>query len=87
MARGPKGEHRPGDPAQAAIAAVQIATEEIAEQSDLPPPFPPPPKDAAPVSLGRYGGLKGGPSRASRLSMQVRNEMAKLGTQARHQEG
>lgn len=40
-------------------------------------------KDPAAVSLGRRGGLKGGPARAKKLSKKRRSEIAKQAAQAR----
>jgi hypothetical protein len=40
-------------------------------------------KDPAAVSLGRRGGLKGGPARASKLSKKRRAEIARKAAKAR----
>ena len=40
-------------------------------------------KDAAAVSLGRRGGLKGGPARAKKLSAAKRSAIAKKAAKAR----
>jgi hypothetical protein len=40
-------------------------------------------KDPAAVSLGRRGGLKGGPARAAKLSEKKRSEIAKKAARAR----
>lgn len=40
-------------------------------------------KDAAAVSLGRRGGLKGGPARAKKLSKKRRSEIAKKAARVR----
>jgi hypothetical protein len=40
-------------------------------------------KDPAAVSLGRRGGLKGGPARAKKLSAKKRSEIAKKAAAAR----
>jgi len=40
-------------------------------------------KDPAAVSLGRRGGLKGGPARAAKLTPEQRQESAKRAAQAR----
>lgn len=42
-----------------------------------------PEKDPAAVSLGRRGGLKGGPARAAKLSAKKRSEIAKKAAEAR----
>ncbi len=41
------------------------------------PAKPETPKDPAAVSLGRKGGLKGGPARAAKLSAEERSEIGK----------
>ncbi len=77
MARGPKGEQRPNDPAQAAVAAVRIALGEVDEKlTDAG-------KDPAAVELGRRGGLKGGKARAARLTAQERAAIARKAVEAR----
>lgn len=40
-------------------------------------------KDAAAVSLGRRGGLKGGPARAKKLSKKKRSDIARKAAKAR----
>lgn len=54
---------------------------------DKPPPdspaAPKPEKDPAAVSLGRRGGLKGGPARAKKLTAQERSEIGKKAARAR----
>jgi hypothetical protein len=40
-------------------------------------------KDSAAVSLGRRGGLKGGPARAKKLGKKRRSEIAKKAAEAR----
>lgn len=87
MARGPKGERRPDDPAQAAVMAVRIATGEIAETVDesgtsgrlststL--------KNPAAVEFGRRGGLHGGRARADKLSAEERTAIAARAARAR----
>jgi hypothetical protein len=72
MARGPKGEQRPNDPASAAVVTIQIALGEIAESIE-----PTREKDQAAVSLGKRGGLKGGAARAAALSPERRREIAR----------
>jgi hypothetical protein len=79
MARGPRGERRPDDPAQAAVRAVQIALGETDEAIDESATR----KDPAAVSLGRRGGLKGGRRRAETLTADVRREIAKKAAAAR----
>ncbi len=79
MARGPRGEVRPDDPAQAAVAAVRIALGEVAQQIDPRPG----PKNPAAVALGRLGGKKGGSTRAAQLSPERRSEIARLAAAVR----
>lgn len=73
MAKTPK---RPRDPLQLAKLIGDIATGQITEKTDDG-------KDAAAVSLGRKGGLKGGKARAAALSPKQRSEAAKKAALAR----
>ena len=78
-----RSSNPPSDPNQAAFRAIQIATE-----SDPPEPAPVPPDEApkknpAAVSLGRLGGLKGGPARAASLSAKKRRLIAVQAAEAR----
>lgn len=41
-------------------------------------------KSPAAVALGRKGGMKGGPARASALSQEERTKIARMGGQARY---
>ncbi len=79
MARGPRGERRPEDPAQAAVLAVRIALGEVEEKLDAPATT----KDPAAVALGRRGGLKGGAARRASLSEDERKRIAKKAAAAR----
>jgi len=79
MARGPRGEKRPDDPAAAAVLAVRIATGEVEEKLDATATK----KDPAAVALGRRGGLRGGKARADKLSPKQRREIAKRAAKAR----
>ena len=63
-----------GDPNQTAFRVVQEATGQ-AQPADG--------KDPAAVSLGRRGGLKGGPARAEKLSKKRRAEIAKKAAKKR----
>jgi hypothetical protein len=63
---------------ETAFAVVQQATGQAPPQ---PPPKPE--KNPAAVTLGRLGGLKGGKTRASRLSAEEKKRIAKLGATAR----
>ncbi len=74
MPKGPKGEKRPADTVAAAIIVAKIATGDIVEASLLEDDAY---KDPAAVSLGRRGGLKGGASRAKKLSAEKRSEIAR----------
>jgi hypothetical protein len=70
----PKHPKRPRDPNQLAKLIVDLASGEKAEAA---PPPPDPNKDAAAVSLGRRGGLKGGVARAASLTPEQRQEIAR----------
>jgi hypothetical protein len=87
MARGPRGEKRPDDPAAAAVRVVQIATGEVIEalansgigvHAAMHKP-----KDPAAVALGRKGGKIGGKARAAKLTKAERVEIARLAAAAR----
>ena len=66
-----KRSRMPRDPAQLAKMVVDLAT------GNAPPEPAAPPKDPAAVSLGRRGGLKGGPARAKKLSKKRLSEIGK----------
>jgi hypothetical protein len=87
MPRGPRGEKRPEDPAQAAVRSVRIAIGEITESLDANPTgevrFERKPKDPAAVALGRLGGQRGGRARAERLTEVERKEIARKAATAR----
>lgn len=70
---------RPRDPNQLAKAIVDEATKERPAEIKSEDP----PKDPTAVSLGKRGGLKGGPARAKKLSKARRREMAKKAAEAR----
>ena len=74
MATKPK---RPRDTNQLAKFVVDLAT------GDIEPPKTDEGKDAAAVSLGRRGGLKGGKARAKSLTSEQRAEIARKGAEAR----
>ena len=67
MAKGPKGEKRPGDSVGAAVMVGKIATGEIADEVTDDG------KNKAAVELGR----KGGEARAKKLNKKRRVEIAK----------
>jgi hypothetical protein len=74
MAKHPK---RPRDLNQWAKHMVDLATGNV-QESD-----PDQGKDAAAVSLGRRGGLKGGKARAAKMSAERRAEIARKAAKAR----
>lgn len=74
MARHPK---RPRDPNQLGKRIVDLATGQVTDTS------PDVGKDPAAVSLGRRGGLKGGPARAERLDDRRRSEIAAKASRTR----
>jgi hypothetical protein len=79
MARGPRGEKRPEDPAAAAVMTVQIAIGELQEELEEHAMV----RNPVAVSLGRLGGLKGGQARANKLSPERRREIAQLAASRR----
>jgi hypothetical protein len=87
MARGPKGEKRPDDPAAAAVLAVRIAVGETAESVDdlatAAHRSARRPKNPAAVALGKLGGERGGKARAEKLSSDERREIARRAAAAR----
>jgi hypothetical protein len=77
MPRGPKGEKRPADVIGAAVIVGRIATGEIEDRKNESE------KDAAAVSLGRRGGLKGGKARAAKMSPEKRTAIARKAAESR----
>jgi hypothetical protein len=71
---------RPRDPLQLAKLIGDIATGQIEEKTDDG-------KNAAAVSLGRKGGLKGGKARAIKLTPKQRSEIARVAAKARWKKG
>jgi len=71
---------RPRDPNQLAKTIVDIAIGEVEDRDPTPEEQG---KDAAAVSLGRRGGLKGGKARAERLTKVRRSEIAREAAKAR----
>ncbi len=69
---------RPKDSNQLAKLVVDIATGEVERPEDKPTG-----KNVAAVELGRLGGLKGGRSRADKLTAEKRSEIAKKASKAR----
>lgn len=76
MAKGPRGEKRPGDVIGAAVKVMKIATGEIEEELDDEG------KNKAAVALGR----KGGKARAKKLTKKQRSEIAKKAAAIRWRE-
>jgi len=70
MAKGPRGEKRPADVIGAAIMVAKIATGEIEE-------------NLVRRAHTRKGGLKGGKSRAQKLTPERRSEIARIAASAR----
>ena len=77
MPKGPKGQKRPGDVIGTAIKVAKIATGEVEDEK----------QEAAPLPRGKAGGLKGGMSRASKLTAERRSEIAKKAAAARWLKG
>jgi hypothetical protein len=75
-----RSRKRPRDLNELARAIVDEATGETPAQPDDDG------KDPAAVTLGRRGGLKGGPARAKKLSAKKRSEIAKKAAAARWKE-
>jgi hypothetical protein len=71
---------RPRDPAQLAKLMIDIASGEVKDRKPEPSLEG---KDAAAVSLGRRGGLKGGKARAERMLPERRAEIARKAAKAR----
>lgn len=71
MPKGPQGQKRPADVIGAAIKVAKIAIGEIEETA------------ANGKEYARKGGLKGGKSRAKKLTPEQRHEIAKLAARAR----
>ncbi|HEY5046856.1 MAG TPA: hypothetical protein VII49_02410 [Rhizomicrobium sp.] len=72
---------RPRDPVELGKMIGDILTGQV-EDSASPPPVDPN-KDAAAVSLGRKGGLKGGHARAASLTPEQRKKIAQAAAQKR----
>ena len=71
---------RPRDPAQLAKLMIDIASGKVEDREPEPSSEG---KDAAAVSLGRRGGLKGGKARAASMSPKRRAEIARKAAKAR----
>jgi hypothetical protein len=72
-----RSRKRPRDPNQLGKLIVDLATGEAEE------PDPSEGKNPAAVELGRKGGLKGGKSRAARMTVEQRSEAAREAAHAR----
>lgn len=70
MPKGPRGEKRPADVIGAAVMVAKIATGEIEDVRGK-------------VPLRARGGVKGGKTRAERLTPEERSVAARLAAQAR----
>ncbi len=71
---------RPRDPAQLAKLMIDIASGEVDDREPTPEEED---KDPAAVNLGRRGGLKGGKSRALKLTADQRRKSAQNAARAR----
>jgi hypothetical protein len=72
MPKGPQGQKRPADVIGNAVRVMQIATGEVEETL----------RDPA-LDYARKGGLKGGKSRAAKLSKKRRSDIAKKAARSR----
>lgn len=72
MPRGPKGEKRPADVIGNAVHVMRIATGEVEDNR----------RDPA-LEYARKGGLKGGRARATKLSKQKKQAIARKAARAR----
>ncbi len=84
----PPRKKRPADFNQRAYQVFQEAIgeappEPTPTQTEKLEPSPEREKDPAAVSLGRRGGLKGGPARAEKLTAEERSEIGKKAAKAR----
>ena len=75
-----KHPKRPRDFSQAAKLVVDIASGQVEDREPTPEEQG---KNPAAVALGKLGGAKGGPMRASRLTPEQRTEAAKTAVRAR----
>ncbi len=80
MARGPRGEGRPEDPAAAAVMVARLATGEISEELDAAAAKK---KDPEKVARGRLAGLKGAAARAKVLSADQKSQIARKAARSR----
>ena len=83
-----KHPKRPADFNQRAYQVFQEAIGEAkpdpaSEPTEASLTKPEPEKDPAAVSLGRRGGLKGGPARAKKLTTEEKSEIGKKAAKAR----
>ena len=84
--RSRKQTKRPRDLNQRAASTVALVTGEVSEDEpkkvQTPDPTPEE-RHAAAVALGRLGGKKGGPARATKLTPEQRRESARNAARAR----
>lgn len=80
MAKRKKKEH---DLAVTAFRVVQEATRQAETEPEQAKPELVEGKNPHAVALGRLGGLKGGKSRASKLTPEQRKDIAKIAAEAR----
>jgi hypothetical protein len=74
---------RPRDPNQLGKLIVDIATGQVRDEAPARPAPEEEGKDPAAVSLGRRGGLKGGPARRKKLTPEERSQIAARAARAR----
>ncbi|MGH6800526.1 MAG: histone H1 [Methylocella sp.] len=75
-----KHPKRPRDFSQAAKLVVDIASGQVDDREPTPEEQG---KDPAAVSLGRRGGLKGGPARSAKMTKEQRTAAARTAAKAR----
>lgn len=73
----PRRPALPKDPSQRAKALLDMATGQKEGNQDNP-------KESPAAALGRLGGLKGGNSRAKKLSAEKRSEIARHAAEVRY---
>jgi hypothetical protein len=81
------GRSSKGDVAQNALRVVEQAIGEPLNPQRKIVQFPPRKKNAAAVTLGKLGGMKGGNARAAKLTPEQRKEIAQRAAKARWGKG
>jgi hypothetical protein len=76
----PKHPKRPRDFSQAAKFVIDVATGQAEDRAPTPEEEG---KDPAAVALGQRGGLKGGKSRAAKMTAEQRSKSARKAAKAR----